>query len=76
MQIILTMEAAEFKIFLKKLKEISISQRDFANWCGYSTASFVNFTSGKKKIPLILKRVLDSFKRDEAFGVDLKNIIK
>ncbi len=70
------MQAEEFKIFLKKLKQQKISQKNFGVWCGYSQASLINFASNKQSVPLALSRVVESLQFKEQIGIDLKNIVK
>ena len=70
------MEATEFKIFLKKLKQQKISQKRFGAWCGYSQASLINFASNKQSVPLTLARVVESLQFKEGIGIDITKIIK
>lgn len=70
------MQAEEFKIFLKKLKQQKISQKKFGLWCGYSQASLINFANNKQNLPLSLVRVVESLQFKEQIGIDLKNIVK
>ena len=70
------MQAQEFKIFLKKLKESKISQKKFACWCGYTEASLINFTSNKQSVPRTLEIIVNDLQFKEQIGIDLSNIIK
>lgn len=71
------MQAEEFKIFLKKLKQkYKIFQIDFAKWCGYSEASIINYASNKQPVPRTLEIIVGDLQFKEQIGIDLKNIVK